>query len=210
MTKILSSVFAGASSLLVGMIFLILYLFLVTIQDGLYAGEKRNVKGQSCKSSCSSKLLEHDKKISLIEAYINERNSQEPSLKSLDDVNDAPISENHGRGLGQNCLAGSCVSTEETRGMNFEAFTGILLTCVAILVTILGVGIAILALWGFSNIKKAAAEAAVLSSEKQLRDTINTGHFNDVINRAVEKVIYRGILSEENFPKEDREGSDEL
>jgi len=79
-----------------------------------------------------------------------------------------------------------------------------LLACVAVIVTVLGVGIALLAFWGYRNIKTASVDASVKNSitqsEAALTLAIGNGDFNDVINSAVERAVYRGILSTEDFP----------
>lgn len=53
-------------------------------------------------------------------------------------------------------------------GMTFTEFAGILLAAVAILITALGVVIAIAAIWGFSGIKTGAEVAAVQHVAAQL------------------------------------------
>ncbi|GAA80105.1 MULTISPECIES: hypothetical protein [Pseudoalteromonas] len=79
-----------------------------------------------------------------------------------------------------------------------------LLACVAVIVTVLGVGIALLAFWGYRNIKTASVDASVkdsiMQSEAALTLAIENGDFNNVINSAVERAVYRGILSTEDFP----------
>lgn len=45
--------------------------------------------------------------------------------------------------------------------MTFEQFAGILLTAVAVIVAVFGAGLAILAFWGFAQIKKESVKAAV-------------------------------------------------
>lgn len=96
----------------------------------------------------------------------------------------------------------------------FEVWTGILLACVAILVTVLGVGVALLAFWGFRNIKeasiKASTEESIASSELIIIEAIQSGHFNDAINSVVEEVVYRGIMSEDDFPPLEAGDSDEV
>jgi len=96
--------------------------------------------------------------------------------------------------------------TQENDGMSFETWAGILLACVAVIVTGLGVVIALLALWGYSNIKKAATEAAVTESKVLVKEAIASGDFNQLIYTEVNKAIYRGILSENDFPETESEG----
>lgn len=89
----------------------------------------------------------------------------------------------------------------------YGAWTSLLLACVAIIVTVLGVSVAVLAFWGFTNIKKASVSAAVVESieksEKEIEKAINSGQFNSVIERAIDRAVYRGILSESDFPNEE-------
>ena len=93
-------------------------------------------------------------------------------------------------------------NSNNNEGIKFEVWTGLLLACVAILVTALGVGIALLAFWGYKNIKDASVKASLNESELMINQAIQTGEFNDVIYAAVERVVYRGILSDEDFPEE--------
>lgn len=96
--------------------------------------------------------------------------------------------------------------TQDDKGMSFAAWAGVLLACVAVIVTGLGVVIALLALWGYSNIKQAATIAAVKKSEKSIEEAIDSGQFNELIYTAVNRAIYRGVLSEDDFPESDLEG----
>jgi hypothetical protein len=102
---------------------------------------------------------------------------------------------------------------QEEQGMSFEVWVGILLACVALIVTGLSFVIAILALWGYSNIKKAATEsateAALKKSERLIEDAIASGHFKDLIYTATNEAIYRGILSVNDFPEESEGDIDE-
>lgn len=82
----------------------------------------------------------------------------------------------------------------------YDQYVGVLLTCVAILVTALGVGIGVLALWGYTNIRDTVTEVALKSSEEQVDVAIRSGKFNEAIHRAVEYVTYRGVMSDDDFP----------
>jgi len=103
---------------------------------------------------------------------------------------------------------------DNSHSNGFEVWTGILLACVAILVTVLGVGVALLAFWGFRNIKeasiKASTEESIKSSELIITEAIQSGHFNDAINTVVEEVVYRGVMSEDDFPPQEVGDSDEV
>ncbi|ETO21512.1 hypothetical protein RFI_15691 [Reticulomyxa filosa] len=95
------------------------------------------------------------------------------------------------------------------KGMSFEVWAGILLAAAALLITILGVFIAILSIYGYKKIMTSAQEAAASKSKEAaehimktmiekattdaLIDIIENGKLNSVINESVEKVVYRGI-----------------
>ncbi|MEZ8059908.1 hypothetical protein [Vibrio splendidus] len=90
-------------------------------------------------------------------------------------------------------------------GMGFEVWLGLTLASVTLIVTGLGVIIAILAFFGYSNIKEAATAAAVKKSELLVLNAIKDGQFNRVIYSAVERAVYRDILSENDFPEEEEQ-----
>jgi len=83
---------------------------------------------------------------------------------------------------------------------------GLLLACVAIVVTGLGVVIALLALWGYRNIKKKATKEVLKQSDKQIKEAIKSGHFDVLIATEVDRAIYRGIMSDSDFPSTESEG----
>lgn len=91
----------------------------------------------------------------------------------------------------------------ENESTGFDVWLGLVLACVALIVTGLGVIIALLAFFGYSNIKKTATIAAVKKSEFLLEKAIQEGQFNEVIYSAVERAVYRDILSEDDFPEEE-------
>lgn len=103
----------------------------------------------------------------------------------------------------------SKLKQELDNGSQYSSWTGILLACVAIIVTVLGVGIALLAFFGFRNIKEAATKNAVKQSESQIGKAIQDGTFNELIYKAVERSIYRDILSESDFPDNDTRDDNE-
>lgn len=82
-------------------------------------------------------------------------------------------------------------------------WTGIMLGAASLIFTGLSVGIAMLAFWGFKNIKSSAVSNAIEQSRLAISEKIENGEFNEVIYRAVEKSIYRDILSQNDFPQED-------
>ncbi len=94
------------------------------------------------------------------------------------------------------------LSLEDKKGIGFEVWLGLILASVTLIVTGLGVIIAVLAFFGYSNIKKAATIGAVKKSESLVQSAIKDGQFNEVIYSAVERAVYRDILSEKDFPEE--------
>lgn len=94
---------------------------------------------------------------------------------------------------------------EEKESSNMPA---LVLGAATLVITGLSISIAILAIWGYQNIKKAAAVEALKDSEQRIIDAISNGEFNETIYLAVEKAIYRDILSSSDFP-EAEEGNNE-
>ncbi|MDO6840774.1 hypothetical protein Q4602_14940 [Paraglaciecola chathamensis] len=100
----------------------------------------------------------------------------------------------------------------------FEFWMGVMLTGITLLLTILGLGIAILSIFGFrkvlttsaqkatkvaiSTAESKANEVAHEAVDKQLIKYIEDGRFDKIINFAVEKQIYRGIGQTNNFDDE--------
>jgi hypothetical protein len=110
------------------------------------------------------------------------------------------------------------IVNEPDNSMSFEVFTGILLASVALLVTILAAGIAIFSFFGYQKIISSTKEAAEKIAKKVAAETsINTTHeatktelitllqkgkFDSIINKAVEKVTFRGIIAPSDFDEE--------
>ncbi|MEF1284875.1 hypothetical protein QTN94_13080 [Vibrio sp. M250220] len=91
----------------------------------------------------------------------------------------------------------------DKKEIGFEVWLGLTLASVTLIVTGLGVVIALLAFFGYSNIKREATKAAVKKSELLVLKAIKEDQFNEVIYSAVERAVYRGILSDEDFPEEE-------
>ena len=106
--------------------------------------------------------------------------------------------------------------------MTFEQWAGILLASVAILITTLGVVVAIAAIWGFSGIKTGAEVAAVNHVSQSLEggslgdrldarftDFLNSrldkGKFRELLERKVDAILYEGpqARAEGNFGDDD-------
>ena len=94
-------------------------------------------------------------------------------------------------------------------------WAGIMLGAASLIITVFSISIAVLAAWGFRNIKRTAVReatkkseaAAIKKSESSVEKAINEHKFDQTIYYAVEKVVYRGILSEDDFPPESEEGN---
>jgi hypothetical protein len=98
---------------------------------------------------------------------------------------------------------------EDSSGLNFAVWTGILLTSVAVILTALGIVMALFSFLGYKKMIKSAKDAATKISiekasevteqlapevtESVLLKLINQGNFDTLIFDAVQKVTYRGI-----------------
>lgn len=94
-------------------------------------------------------------------------------------------------------------------GMNFAIWTGILLASVAIILTVLGIVMALFSFFGYKKIKNSvpvlatntstvvatsvAEKLAPIVTEKVLVKLLEDGSFDKVINDAVANVTFRGI-----------------
>jgi hypothetical protein len=104
-------------------------------------------------------------------------------------------------------------SITSSSGMNFAVWTGILLASVAIILTSLGVVMALFSFLGYKKIMNSARDISTTISEKISRDVakevaenlapevtenvliklLDEKKFDIIINEAVEKIIYRGV-----------------
>jgi hypothetical protein len=98
----------------------------------------------------------------------------------------------------------------QSNNNSFDTWMGFLLASVSIIVTGLGVIIAILALWGYKNIKQAAIDGAVNKSAILTKEAIESGKFNELIYTVTERAIYRGILSDNDFPESEEDINETL
>ncbi|HFF9478269.1 TPA: hypothetical protein ACGFA2_001990 [Serratia marcescens] len=111
-------------------------------------------------------------------------------------------------------------SLENTSGMNFAVWTGILLASVAVILTVLGIAMAVFSFFGYrkimDSVKEVATtisttEAAIVSerlaptvTEDVLLKLIEGRSFDKIIFEAVQKVTYRGIrFSSEDMLEEE-------
>ncbi|AUJ71393.1 hypothetical protein [Pseudoalteromonas sp. NC201] len=84
-------------------------------------------------------------------------------------------------------------------------WTGWMLGAASLIITGLSFTLAILAFWGYRNIKAGAVESAIEKSKNVVSTKLENGEFDSVIFKAVEKSIYRNILSENDFPTDPSE-----
>lgn len=91
------------------------------------------------------------------------------------------------------------VNIENSKSSGFEVWTGILLACVSVIVTVLGVGVALLSLVGYKEIVSKGTEKAAVAASKQaeieFQKFISDGRLNDVIAEGINKISLRGIPS---------------
>lgn len=77
--------------------------------------------------------------------------------------------------------------------MKFEVFAGILLTAVAVIVAVFGAGLAILAFWGFSQLKRDSVKAAVRTARQQvdqlIREEIASPEMEKRITNRVDEIV---------------------
>jgi len=78
----------------------------------------------------------------------------------------------------------------------------VVLGAAGLIMTGLSIVIAIFAVWGYKNIKKQASELAAEKSKVMVQEKIENGGFDEVVYKATEKSIYRGILSAQDFPEQ--------
>lgn len=98
-----------------------------------------------------------------------------------------------------------------TLGMNFSVWTGILLASVAALVTTLGVVIAIGSVFGYKKImdssrkeaERVAKDEANRVAKKEVAERIDRGEFNSLVIEAVDRVAFGNINSNNELDKRD-------
>lgn len=110
-------------------------------------------------------------------------------------------------------LQGKIDLKAEKGGMSFEVWTGILLACVSIMVTILSI---MLAFFQYTGIKNAKAESLQEArrianditpkvAERKLLEHVKEGGFNEIIKDAIDKIAFSNINDPENYT----EGADD-
>ncbi len=87
-----------------------------------------------------------------------------------------------------------------SNGTTFEVWSGILLACVAVLVTVLGVVVALLSFFGYRELIEKGTESASLVAAKQTKVEfdrfIAKGRLDNVIAESINKIVYRGFSSD--------------
>lgn len=101
----------------------------------------------------------------------------------------------------------SMVDKPLTNGTTFEVWSGILLGCVAIMVTVLSV---MLAFFQYTGIKNAIREAKEVANDitpkvakEKLFELVKEGGFDDVIEEAVDRAAFSNIVDPENYNEGD-------
>lgn len=91
----------------------------------------------------------------------------------------------------------SIVDKPLSNGTTFEVWSGILLACVAVLVTVLGVVVALISFIGYRELIDKGTESASLVAAKQTKvefdSFIANGRLDSVIAESINKIVYRGI-----------------
>ena len=98
----------------------------------------------------------------------------------------------------------------DSLGMNFSVWTGILLASVAVIVTTLGVVIAIGSVFGYKKImtssreeaERVARDEANLVAKTEVAERIDRGEFNDLVVEAVDRVAFGNINSNNELDEE--------
>ncbi len=92
-------------------------------------------------------------------------------------------------------------STQKSK-MGFNEWAGVLLGSVAVIVTVLGVGIAIFSFFGYREIMRRSKEIATEQAKEEISKQMRDGGFDETIKDAVNKITYRGIIDSEEFERE--------
>ena len=95
-------------------------------------------------------------------------------------------------------------------GMSFEQWAGVLLGAVAVIVTVLGVGIAIFSFFGYQEIMRRSKELASEMAKEitpgavksEITERMENGSFDDTIEVAIQTIAFRGIEAEQEYDAE--------
>lgn len=81
-------------------------------------------------------------------------------------------------------------------GMTYPDLAVILLTAVAVIVAIFGGMLALVAIWGFNQLKRDAVSAAETAGSAEIREQIENGALRDYIKAEIERLTIEEINSE--------------
>jgi len=85
---------------------------------------------------------------------------------------------------------------ESDKNTDFAVWTGILLACVTIIITVLGVVIAIISFFGFRHVKESSKTAAILAASDVAKSEANN-RINEVAKAEISRLINNGELQEQ-------------
>ncbi|EIZ1281895.1 hypothetical protein OTE47_001326 [Vibrio vulnificus] len=112
--------------------------------------------------------------------------------------------------LGENLDGLKTKGVNDSLGMNFSVWTGILLAGVSAIVTTLGVVIAIGSVFGYKKImdssrreaERVAKEEANQVAKEEVAERISRGEFNALVIEAVDRVAFGNINSNSEFDED--------
>jgi len=174
-------------------------------QESLVIASKENAETETRSTENVNSTLILNSSENVIEPHVKDQDISILAYKTLSlsnaDLNRQVSTLTAELALLRNDLKQSLESKDNESGTRFEVWIGLLLACVTFVLTGVGVIFAVLAFFGYSNIKNAAIKGAVDKSDTLVQNAINSGEFNNVIFSAVQRIVYRGILSDEDFPE---------
>ncbi|MAL99672.1 MAG: hypothetical protein CL583_14615 [Alteromonadaceae bacterium] len=101
---------------------------------------------------------------------------------------------------------GSTNSSLEPATATFPVWTSILLGCVAVIVTTLGVGLAIFSFFGYREAMRRSSEIAentsALIAREEIVKRMENGDFKETIEEAIDRVAFRGFQGEMEEPND--------
>lgn len=146
-------------------------------------------------STSVEKVNERNPSLDIQRAIISQNNRTEAKVDKLESL----ISTQNEEIRKLEIQIKSIVDRPSNTGMTFETWTGILLACISVLVTILGVGVALLSLVGYRDLIEKGTEKAALVAAKQTEERFDTfikqGRLDGVIAEVMNKIAFRGIDS---------------
>lgn len=173
--------------------YLIFVLNLFSLSNAVFAANNPVTSHTRLSSTQTEKTAKDDDISKSIQAY------EISALKTLIDEQKDKIAS----------LQNKLDTIENSSGLNFAVWSGIILTSVAILLTTLGIIIAVFSFFGYKKVMNGAKDAAKnVSKDKATEITerlaptltenillklLENGNFDEIIQQAVEKVTYRGI-----------------